>query len=108
MNNGFHNAPTYPGDFVKVMYADNQDGNHEKIRSRAEIIEKTVVPGRDDIGIVTIKLIGEKYVTDAGMRALEAAKFGGLDNIYEENGNRYLRVLTLEQVLAIPTDKAFN
>ena len=61
-----------------------------------------------EIGIVTIKLIGDKYVTDGGMRALEAAGFGGIDKVFEESGNSFLRVLTLEQVLAVPTRKAFK
>ncbi|MGB7292514.1 MAG: hypothetical protein WBD99_10110 [Thermodesulfobacteriota bacterium] len=107
MNSGAHNAPTYPADIVKLLYANGEEDEHEKIRSKFEILDATSIIGRDDIGIITINLIGEKYVTDAGMKALEAAKFGGIDQIYEENGKRYLRVLTLEQVLAIPTRKAF-
>ncbi|HEX9667256.1 MAG TPA: hypothetical protein VGA95_11980 [Thermodesulfobacteriota bacterium] len=107
MNSGAHNAPTYPADIVKLLYAHGEEDEHEKIRSKFEILDTTSIVGRDDIGVITINLIGEKYVTDAGMNALEAAKFGGIDQIYEENGKRYLRVLTLEQVLAIPTRKAF-
>jgi hypothetical protein len=41
------------------------------------------------------------------MKALEEAKFGGIDQVFEENGKQFLRVLTLEQVLAVPTRKAF-
>ncbi|HEX9830497.1 MAG TPA: hypothetical protein VGA94_02325 [Thermodesulfobacteriota bacterium] len=107
MNSGSHDAPTYPGDIVKVIFADGNDGAYEKIRSRVEVVDTTAVQGRDDIGIVTIKLIGEKYVTDGGMKALEAAKFGGIDQIFEESGKKFLKVLTLEQVLAVPTMTAF-
>jgi 2-methylfumaryl-CoA hydratase len=108
MNSGSHDAPTYPGDIVKVIFADGKDGAHEKIRSRVEVVDTSTVQGRDDIGLVTIKLIGEKYVTAGGMRALEAAGFGGIDRVFEESGSRFLRVLTLEQVLAVPTRKAFK
>ncbi|MER3446561.1 MAG: hypothetical protein C4291_06815 [Candidatus Dadabacteria bacterium] len=108
MNSGSHDAPTYPGDIVQVIFAGGREGAHERIRARIEIVDKATVGGRDDIGIITVRLIGEKYVTDGGLKALEAAKFGGIDQIYEENGNRFLKVLTLEQVLAVPTQKAFK
>ncbi|HEX3035198.1 MAG TPA: hypothetical protein VHT73_08700 [Thermodesulfobacteriota bacterium] len=108
MSSGSHDAPTYPGDIVETLFADGKQGPHEKIRSRIEVVDTAKVDGRDDVGIITIKLIGEKHVTDAGMRALEAAKFGGIDQTYEEGGNRFLKVLTLEQVLALPTRKAFK
>lgn len=108
MNSGSHDAPTYPGDIVKRLFANGIDDEHEKIRSRAEVIGKERVDGRDDVGIVTIKLIGEKYVTDAGMKALEEAAFSGIDQVYKENGKRFLKALTLEQVLAVPTRKAFE
>jgi 2-methylfumaryl-CoA hydratase len=107
MNSGAHNAPTYPADIVKLLFANGEEGEHEKIRSKIEIIDTNSIVGRDDIGVITINLIGEKYVTDAGIKALEEAKFGGIDQVFEENGKRYLRVLTLEQILAIPTRKAF-
>ncbi|MGH7889108.1 MAG: hypothetical protein ACRENF_00990, partial [Thermodesulfobacteriota bacterium] len=108
MNSGSHDAPTYPSDIVKALFADGNDGAHERIRARIEVVETNPVQGRDDIGVVTIKLIGEKYVTDGGMKALEAAGFAGIDKVFEEGGNRLLRVLSLEQVLAVPTRKAFN
>ena len=112
MNSGSHDAPTYPGDIVQVLFAGGKEGPHEKIRARIEIVgaihELPQLNGRDDICIIMIKLTGEKYVTDGGMKALEAAKFGGIDQIYEEGGNRFLKVLTLEQVLAVPTRKAFK
>ncbi len=108
MNSGSHDAPTYPGDIVQVLFADGKEGAHEKIRAKIEVVDKTTIGGRDDIGILTIKLIGEKYVTDAGMKALETAKFGGIDQVYEEDENRFLKVLTLEQVLAAPMERAFR
>ncbi len=107
MNSGAHNAPTYPADIVKLLFANADEGEHEKIRSRIEILDTTLIGGRDDIGIITINLIGEKHVTDAGIKALEEAKFGGIDQVFEESGKRFLRVLTLQQVLAVPTKKAF-
>ncbi len=108
MNNGSHDAPTYPGDIVQLLFADGKAGEHEKIRARVEVIDTATVQERDDIGIVTIKLTGEKYVTDGGMKALEGVKFAGIDQVFEEGGNRFLKVLTLEQVLAVPTRKAFK
>ncbi|WP_462137080.1 hotdog family protein [Candidatus Mycalebacterium sp.] len=105
MNSGAHNAPTYPSDIVREIYAAGADGEHESIRARAEVAEKSEIAGRDDIGAVTIRLIGEKTVTDGGMKALEAAKFGGMDAIFEDGGKRLLRVLTLELVLAAPKRK---
>lgn len=108
MNSGSHDAPTYPGDIVGTLFADGKQGPHEEIRSRIKVVDTAKVDGRDDVGVITINIIGEKYVTDAGMKALEAAKFGGIDQIYEEGGNRFLKVLTLEQVLSVPTGKAFK
>ncbi len=128
MNSGAHNAPTYPSDIVREMYAAasassagsasgerrsvggaelNRPGDdHERIRVRAEVLKKSEIPGRGDFGAVTIRLTGEKTVTDGGMKALEAARFGGMDAIFEENGKRFLRVLTLEQVLAVPGERS--
>jgi 2-methylfumaryl-CoA hydratase len=108
MNSGSHDAPTYPADIVQLLFACRKAGDHEKIRARVEVLDTATIPGRDDIGTVTIKLIGEKYVTDGGMKALEAAKFAGIDQTFEEGGNKFLKVLTLEQVLAVPTKKAFK
>lgn len=108
MNNGAHNAPTYPADIIQMLFAEGEAGEHEKIRSKIEILNTTPIAGRNDIGVITINLVGEKYVTDAGMKALETAGFGGIDQIFEDSQNRHLRVLTLEQVLAVPTKKAFK
>lgn len=105
MNSGVHNAPTYPSDVVRELYAGGADGEHESIRTYAEVMEKSAIPGRDDIGAVTIRLTGEKTVTEGGMKALEAARFGGTDAIFEDGGRRRLRVLTLELVLAVPREK---
>ncbi|MEM4657980.1 MAG: hypothetical protein QXX77_06105 [Candidatus Methanosuratincola sp.] len=107
MNSGSHDAPTYPSDIVERLFGGKEGEPHERLRTRAEIVDVSTVEGRDDIGVVTIRLIGEKYVTEAGMRVLEAAGFGGIDKIYEEGGARFLRVLTMEEVLAVPTKKAF-
>ncbi len=107
MNSGSHDAPTYPSDVVERFFQGAEGEPHERIRTRVEVLNKEGVEGRGDMGIVTVRMIGEKYVTDAGMRALEAAKFGGIDRIYREGGKRFLRVLTLEQVLAVPTRAAF-
>ena len=114
MNSGSHDAPTYPSDIVERLFQGAEGEPHERIRTRAEVLRKSSVEGRGDIGIATIRLVGEKYVTDAGMRALKAAKFGGIDKIYEEGGEEgdggasFLRVLTMEQVLAVPTRAAFK
>ncbi len=108
MNSGSHDAPTYPSDIVREIYAGGEEGGHEKIRSRAEILEKSEIAGRDDYGVVTFRLVGEKRVTDAGMKALEKAGFSRVDTVFEENGERWLRVLTLEQVVAIPMEECFS
>ncbi len=108
MNSGSHDAPTYPSDIVREIYAGGKDGEHEQIRARARILSKSAIEGRDDYGVLTVRLTGEKRVTDAGMKALERAKFSGMDGIAEEGGKKWLRVLTLEQVAGVPTGKAFG
>ena len=109
MNSGVHNAPTYPSDIVRELYAaGGANGSHEAIRARAEIVSREEIPGRSDYGLVTVRVIGEKVVTDGGMKALSAAKFGGTDAIFEENGKKFLRVLTMEQVWAVPTERCFK
>lgn len=107
MNNGTHNGPTYPGDIIKHIYSDGKNDGHEKIRSRAVVLNKENIDGRDDAGIVTLKLTADKQVTDAGLKALEAANYSGVDRIFEEDGKRFLRVLTTEPVLVVPSGKAF-
>jgi hypothetical protein len=91
-----------------LKFGGDKDSPHERIRSRIELIDTTTIDDRKDIGIITVRLVAEKHITDAGMRALEAARFAGIDNIFEDNGNKFLRVLTLEQVLAVPTSDAFK
>ena len=108
MNSGAHNAPTYPSDIVRELYAGGAEDSHEVIRTRAEVLRREDVPGRRDYGLVTVRIVGEKQVTDGGMRALEAAKFGGVDAIFADGGKKMLKVLTMEQVLAVPTEKCFN
>ncbi len=109
MNNGTHNGPTYPGDIINNLYSDvTNNDDHEKIRSRAVILNKENIDGRDDAGIVTLKLTADKRVTDAGMKALEAVNYRGIDRIYEEDGKRYLRVLTTELVMVVPSASSFS
>jgi len=108
MNGGSHDAPTYPSDIVERLFGGAPDEPHERLRARLEVVRTETVEGRDDIGVVTVRLTADKYVTDAGMRALEAAGFRGVDKIYEQGGGRFLRVLTMEEVLAVPTSRAFR
>lgn len=109
MNTGAHTAPTYPSDMIKILYGNHGNREeHEVIRSHVRIKQKQHAHGRDDIGIATVSLNSEKYVTDAGMKALESAGFRGMDRINETDSGRILQVLSLEQVLAIPTERAFR
>lgn len=108
MNSGVHSAPTYPSDIVRELYAGGSEDPHEAIRTRAEILRREEIPGRRDYGLVTVRITGEKQVTDGGMRALEAAKFGGTDAIFEDGGRKMLGVLTMEQTLAVPTERCFK
>ena len=109
MNSGTHPVPTYPSDTVKTYFQGSDEEQHEQLRSRIEVVEATAVPGREDIGILRIKLITDKVVTAAGERALRAA---GLERMIEsarkEGPDTLLEVLNLEQVLAVPTEKAFT
>ncbi len=101
MNSGAHNAPTYPCDVVETLYAGGKKGEHERIRTRAEVVGVEDVKGREDLGVVTIRLTGEKVVTDGGMAAMEAAGFAGVDAVFEDGGKRWLRVLSLEVVYGV-------
>jgi hypothetical protein len=107
MNIGAHNAPAYAPEIAKLLFANGVENEREKIRSKIEVIDTAPMVGRNYTDVIMIKLTGEKCVTDGGMRALEAAAFGRMDQIFEETGKRFLRVLTSEQVLAVPTTKAF-
>ena len=105
MKKGNHIAPTYPADIISELYG--KDGNNEKIRAYYEVIDITDLPDRNDIGIITIKFTGEKYVTPAGYSALEKVNFRGLKNIKEENGERLIKVLEMEYMLSVPKFTAF-
>ena len=71
------------------------------------ILDKSPVNGRDDAGIMTINLIADKYITDAGLKALEKSGFSGMDNIFSEGNNNLIKVLDLELVVALPGESAF-
>jgi len=107
MNNGSHSAPTYPGDITGLLHSNGSSGEHEKIRSHALVLSKSLIHGRDDAGIITIRLVAEKYITDAGMKALEKSGFGGMDKIFNDGRKRLIKVLDLEIVIALPTENAF-
>ena len=104
MNNGSHIAPTYPSDMVERLFLGDLGGPHEQLRSRIEVLDASTIEGRGDIGILTIKLIAEKLVTDAGLRALATAEFR--DRPQEFGG--YIPVLSLEEVIAVPKEMAFR
>ena len=69
-----------------------------------KVLNKDLIETRDDFGILTIELCGDKIVTDAGLSAYEKAGFKGVSKI-EDNK---IRVLTMEMIVAIPTRKAFE
>ena len=50
------------------------------------------------------RLIGEKIVTEAGMKAFEKAGFKGVVNIKDNK----IRVLTMEMLVAVPKQGAFK
>lgn len=101
MNSGSHDAPTYPSDIVQNMF-DSQNEDDEKIIGSFKIKNKDLIESRDDFGILTIELCGDKVVTDAGMKAFEKAGFKGVSKISDNK----IRVLTMEMIVAIPTRKA--
>lgn len=126
MNKGRHIAPTYPSDKVASNFEGGNETGHEQLRSRIKVVDTVTVPDREDLGILVVELTAEKRVTAAGSRALRAANFMGLRDesrsieglklegsegpesivVVDETG-MWLRVLDLEQVLAVPTEKAF-
>ena len=61
------------------------------------------VESRNDLGILKIKLIGEKIV-EAGMKAFEKAGFKGVTNIKDGK----IRVLTMEMLVAVQKKEAFK
>ena len=103
MNSGSHDAPTYPSDIVQTMFASSNEDD-EKIVGSFKVLNKDLIETRDDFGILTIELCGDKIVTDAGLSAYEKAGFKGVSKI-EDNK---IRVLTMEMIVAIPTRKAFE
>lgn len=103
MNTGSHDAPTYPSDIVQSMFNSTNEDD-EKIMGSFKVLEKNVISNREDFGILTIELCGDKIVTEAGLSAYEKAGFKGITKI-EENK---IRVLTMEIVVAVPTQKGFK
>ena len=103
MNSGSHDAPTYPSDIGQSIF-DSQNEDDEKIIGSFKVENKDAIESREDFGILTIQLCGDKIVTEAGLNAYEKAGFKGISKIQD---NR-IRVLTMEMVVAVPTKKAFN
>ena len=98
MNSGSHDAPTYPSDIVQSMF-DSTNEDDEKILGSFKVINKDAIENREDFGILTIQLCGDKIVTEAGLKAYEKAGFKGIDNIMDNK----IRVLTMEMIVAVPT-----
>ena len=103
MNSGSHDAPTYPSDIVQSMF-DSSNEDDEKIIGSFKIKNKDLIESREDFGILTIELCGDKIVTDAGLKAYEKAGFKGVSKIADNK----IRVLTMEMIVAIPTKVAFK
>lgn len=102
MNSGSHDAPTYPSDIVQTMFNSNNEDD-EKIIGSFKVLKKDLIEAREDFGILTIELCGDKVVTEAGLSAYEKAGFKGISNIKDNK----IRVLTMEIIVAIPTRMAF-
>ena len=102
MNSGSHDAPTYPSDIVQTMFNSNNEDD-EKIIGSFKVLKKDLIEAREDFGILTIQLCGDKVVTEAGLSAYEKAGFKGISNIKDNK----IRVLTMEIIVAIPTRMAF-
>jgi len=103
MTSGSHDAPTYPGNIVQDLF-DSNDENDEKIIGSFKVLEKIDLEDRSDIGLLKIELIGDKIVTEAGLKAYEKAGFKGVTNITDGK----IRVLTMEMILAVPKVSAFE
>jgi hypothetical protein len=101
MNSGSHDAPTYPSDIIQSMFSSTNDDD-EKITGSFKVINKDVIKNREDFGILTIQLCGDKIVTEAGFKAYEKAGFKGVSNIVDNK----IRVLTMEMIVAVPTREA--
>ncbi len=103
MVNGSHDAPTYPGNIIQSLF-DSKNDDDEKIIGSFIVQDIMEVESRNDLGILKIKLIGEKIVTEAGMKAFEKAGFKGVTNIKDGK----IRVLTMEMLVAVPKKEAFK
>ena len=103
MNSGSHDAPTYPSDIIQSMF-NSQNEDDEKIIGSFQVKEKSQISGRKDCGILTVELRGDKIVTEAGLKAYEKTGFKGITKIKDNK----IRVLTMEILLAIPTEEAFK
>ncbi|MEE2701543.1 MAG: hypothetical protein VYB18_00635 [Thermodesulfobacteriota bacterium] len=103
MNSGSHDAPTYPSDIIQSMF-NSQNEDDEKIIGSFQVKEKSQISGRKDCGILTVELRGDKIVTEAGLKAYEKTGFKGITEIKDNK----IRVLTMEILLAIPTEEAFK
>ena len=103
MNSGSHDAPTYPSDIVQSMF-DSSNDDDEKIIGSFKVKNKDLIKAREDFGILTIELCGDKIVTDAGLKAYEKAGFKGVSKIADNK----IRVLTMEMIVALPTKVAFK
>ena len=103
MLSGSHDAPTYPGNIIQSLFNSKNDDD-EKIIGSFVVKEMIEVDGRDDLGVLKIELIGEKIVTEAGMKAFEKAAFKGVTNIKDGK----IRVLTMEMLVAVPKQGAFK
>jgi len=101
MNSGSHDAPTYPSDIIQSMF-DSTNEDDEKILGSFKVINKDAIENREDFGILTIQLCGDKIVTEAGLKAYEKVGFKGVANIMENK----IRVLTMEMIVAVPTRMA--
>lgn len=103
MNSGSHDAPTYPSDIIQSMF-DSSNDDDEKILGSFKVKNKDLIESREDFGILTIELCGDKLVTDAGLKAYEKAGFKGISKIIDNK----IRVLTMEMIIAIPTRMALK
>ena len=83
---------------------ESKNDDDEKIIGSFIVQDMMEVESRNDLGILKIKLIGEKIVTEAGMKAFEKAGFKGVTNIKDGK----IRVLTMEMLVAVPKKEAFK
>ena len=103
MNSGSHDAPTYPVDIVQSSFGSTNEDD-EKIIGSFEVKEKIKIKNRDDFGVLKIELRGDKIVTEAGLKAYEQTGFKGVAKIKDNS----IRVLTMEMLVAIPTQGSYR